>query len=218
MLFRSSEATLLYYTVSAARVTGTVFCTSYHCSLVGCRLFAGAQIAGEATLMSREKTKAPKKVKLKPRYMHARYSGYCRCGQRISVGELMYYDGANRRSLCVSCGKKQLLPSPKSPETVETVSQAQKLLDRFHQLTAVAESAEVLAELADLKRQLKQHAKNDPLVRRELLRVQTSGNVLAIHARFAGKCCKCGTVQQAGDPVAYDVDRRTIICYECVAD
>jgi hypothetical protein len=179
---------------------------------------AGAQIAREAALMSREKTKAPKKVKLKPRYMHARYSGYCRCGQRISEGELMYYDGANRRSLCVSCGKKQSRQSAKSLDPTEMVRQAQHLLDRFHQLTALDENAEVLAELADLKRQLKHHAKDDPLVRRELLRARTTGKVLAIHCRFAGKCCKCGTVQQAGEPVAYDVDRRTIICYECIAD
>jgi hypothetical protein len=130
----------------------------------------------------------------------------------------MYYDSANRRSLCVSCGKKQSRQPAKSLDSTDMVSQAQHLLDRFHQLTALDENAEVLAELADLKKQLKQHAKVDPLVRRELLRVRTIGKVLAIHCRFAGKCCRCGMVQQAGEPVAYDVDRRTIICYECITD
>jgi len=132
----------------------------------------------------------------------------------------MYYDGANRRSLCVSCGKKQARKTLAPDDRVETPSQAQQLLERFNQirLSTARENADVHAELADLKRQLKQHAKDDPAVRRELLRSRTTGTLLAIHARFAGKCCRCGTMQQSGEPVAYDVDKRAIYCYECVAD
>jgi len=136
------------------------------------------------------------------------------------MGDLMYYDGATRRCLCVSCGKKQASLSASKLTAIEPASAAQQLIDRINQLKALprADDAKLCNELTELKRQLKAHAKDDPAVRRELLRTPSRGTLLAIHARFAGKCCQCGVIQNAGEPVAYDVEQRKIYCYECVPD
>lgn len=151
-------------------------------------------------------------------FIHAKYAGNCSCGKRISKGDLMCYDNALKQSMCAKCGR-----SPSRRERVkhnieESYSQGQTIIDRINSLKALPFplSEEAQTEINDLSEKLKQQARLDASLRSILIKMRTEGEILAITARYAGKCFHCHSEQLPGEPVAYDTNRHKIICFQCV--
>ena len=166
--------------------------------------------------MARQRTLAPGIV-ARPRYMYAKFAGNCKCGKRINTGDLMCYDPATRHALCVPCAKRRTKLSDARLTEVEPCDEVQELLDHINRLRALPTPMNdaVIEQISRLELQLHDYARGDWAVRLRLLRASLSSPLIAIAARYSGKCSKCGREQSAGEPVAYDTENRKIYCYAC---
>ena len=164
------------------------------------------------------RTRSPaKNPAAKPVYMVAKYSGNCRCGNRISMGDSMCYDRVTRQSLCMSCAKGRDTGSISKSTRIEPVSEFQNVLDRLTQLTAAPtpHTDMVQDEIGELTRRIEQIARTDMSARRNLLKQRVRDPMIVITARYAGKCAACKETQEPGGPVAYDRRDSKIYCYNC---
>lgn len=167
--------------------------------------------------MVRQRNAAPGVV-ARPKYMNAKFAGSCKCGKRIGCGDLMCYDTATRSVLCVACGKKQSKLSESGLSYVEPLDQGQEIMDHINRLQALPSplSDSVTAQILRLEQQLRDLAGHDVGLRLRLLKSSVKGSTVAIAARYSGKCSKCNSEQNVGEPVAYDRELRKIYCYTCV--
>jgi hypothetical protein len=168
--------------------------------------------------MQRMRT-APKDVVAKPRYMRARFSGNCKCGSRMSAGDMICYDTVSRQSMCVPCGKKQTKQFLSRIDVCPS-NEAQELLDQIGRLEALPDQGNdrIVEELRDVRARLQQHAKNDGAVRRMFIKSRIRSPLICIFAQYPGACASCRSEQKVGDAVAYDPDQRKILCYLCLPE
>jgi hypothetical protein len=108
-------------------------------------------------------------------------------------------------------GKNRLVP-------VEPPSETQSLVDRLNTLKALPEplSENAREEVNELTAKVMELARLDASLRALLIKTRAQGTLLAITARYAGKCLRCRAEQLPGEAVAYDTRQRKIICFACV--
>jgi len=153
----------------------------------------------------------------RPVYLYAKYSGTCSCGRRISMGDMICYDGPTRQALCMPCGKNKTRTTSSDSQGDKVSNGLRKLLRRFTELKELpSPSEEHLTELSQLEAKLSKKAQEALTVRAALLKSRVRGSVLAIKARYAGNCSVCGNLQNAGETIAFDPAERKIICYACL--
>lgn len=167
--------------------------------------------------MIRQRSAAPGII-ARPKYIYAKFEGYCKCGKRIYVGDLMCYDPIGKLALCVQCAKKRSKLAASGLSEVEPVNEGQELIDHINRLRALPTPLDesVTSKIAALEQQLREHARSDWALRLRLLKSNAKGSVKPISAKFAGKCFGCHAEQTAGEPVAYDTVSKKIYCYLCV--
>src|SRR5580700_9571468 len=135
---------------------------------------------------------APKDAEAKPRYVQARFSGNCKCGSRMSAGDMICYDTVTRQSMCVPCGKKQTRQFLSRVDVCPS-TEAQELLDQISRLESLPDQGNdrIVEELRDVRARLRLCAKNDGAVRRMFIKSHIRAPLICIFAQYRGACATC---------------------------